>query len=79
MNEHIVNGVWIDKISVVYLDGDKMEEVNMITGIDTLHEVNFVDKSEFEDKEELRRYVDKIVLNSIMNKDIDYVVFRLDI
>lgn len=79
LKERIVNGVWVDKINVVYLDGDKMEEVNMITGIDILHEVNFVDKSEFEDKEELRRYVDKVVLNSIMNKDIDYVVFRLDI
>lgn len=75
----IVNGVWVDKITVVYLNADDMETVNLLTSRYPDHEVNFVDKSEFEDKVILRRYVDEVVLNSIMNKDIDYVVFRLDI
>ena len=75
---NIVNGVWVDKITVVYLNAEDMETVNILTSRYPDHEVNFVDKSEFEDIEELKKYVDKEVLNSIMNKDIDYVVFRFD-
>lgn len=75
----IVNGVWIDKINVVYLNCDDMETVNYLTNIDPFHEVNFVDKSEFEDIKELEKYIDTVVLQSITNGDIDYVVFRLDV
>jgi len=75
----ILNGVWIDKITVVYLEPNEMEEVNLYCDIYPDHEVNFVDRSMFADIEELRSYVDTPVFESIMRGDIDYVVFRLDI
>lgn len=74
----ILDGVWVDKITVVYLNADDMETVNLLTSRYPDHEVNFVDKSEFEEIEELKGYVDELVFNAIMYKDLDYVVFRFD-
>lgn len=74
----ILDGVLVDKITIVYLDADDMEAVNLLTIGYPDHEVNFVDKSNFEEIEELKEYVDEAVFNAIMHKDLDYVVFRFD-
>lgn len=76
----IINNVWIDKVATQYVGCNEMEEVNMITGIDPQHEVNYVDLSEFETHRELMNYLtDSNKLFLLKNKQIDYIVFRLDI
>lgn len=76
----IISSVFIDRIAMQYLDIDSMEKVNTITGIDQDHEVNFVDKSVFEEHQQLKEYVEnknKLIL--LQKGKIDYIVFRLDI
>ena len=74
----IVNDIWIDRITTEYLDYDKLEEVNLITGIDTQHEVNYVDLSEFDEHPELSKYVNPKRYMALQDKLVDYIVFRLD-
>lgn len=74
----IINRVWIDRIAVVYLEPNKMEEVNLLSDIYPNHEVNFVDKSTFEYTPKLKDYIDDSVYKVLINGDIDYIVFRLD-
>lgn len=76
----IINDCVTVRITTVYLDPDAMEQVNLITGLGTFNEVNFVDYSVFEIHPELIEFVknkDKITL--LKNKTVDYILFRLDI
>ena len=76
----IVNNCIVDRITTVYLDPDEMEAVNSITGLSPFNEVNFVDYSVFEIHPELIYFLENIQeLFLLKSKQVDYIVFRLDI
>lgn len=72
------NDILVDKIAYVYLEPNEMEEVNLITGIDPFHEVNFIDKSVLENTE-VGKYIDsKAKILALIEGKIDYLCIRLD-
>jgi hypothetical protein len=66
------------KVVQVWLDPDRMEEFNIITNIDAFRECNWCDYSTFEYYPELKDYAPEEKLELLKNKEIDYLVFRID-
>ena len=68
----------IYKVTTILLDGDSMEYVNDITGLDFDATDNWVDLSTVQSYKKLKRFIDRDTLDLLKSKAIDYVVFRLD-
>ena len=68
----------INKVITSLQDAYKMEEINLITGLDLCKTDNWVDLSTFEENPELQQFISEDELTALRNKNADYIAFRLD-
>ena len=68
----------INKVITSLQDAYKMEEINLITGLDLCKTDNWVDLSTFEENPELQQFISEDELTALRNKDADYIAFRFD-
>lgn len=68
----------INKVITSLQDAYKMEEINLITGLDLCKTDNWVDLSTFEENPELQQFISEDEITALRNKDADYIAFRFD-
>lgn len=70
--------VRFDRVVTVLLDHDDLEEVNNLTGNNEFETDNWCDDEEFARVQTLYNYITKEQAIALINKQIDYIAFRLD-
>ena len=67
------------KVYPIFLDPDRMEEVNSILGNTPFRECTWIDKDDLEEHPELEEYIMvTLFIEDLKNGKLDFIAFRLD-
>ena len=68
----------INKVITSFQDVDSMENINILTGLDAFSTDNWCDLGEFEEIQELNKFITEEELQVLKDNSAEYIAFRLD-